>query len=143
MILQLNFSPLVGTSLGNNLWQKSSIYFQTSRMSNIFKHTSITLIPKLKNTTSMIDYRIICLCNTFYKVITKVLANNLKKTLSYIIHQAQIKFIKGRDIADNISLAQEICGDFNYGGFPNSLCVKFDLKKKLLILLTVIFSSSC
>lgn len=36
---------------------------------------------------------------------------------------------KGESFKTNISLAQEICGELNFGSHNKALCVKIDLKK--------------
>ena len=44
--------------------------------------TFIFLIPKIKNPRKVSDFRLISLCNVIYKLITKVVANHLKKFLA-------------------------------------------------------------
>ena len=46
------------------------------------------------------------MCNKSYKVVTKIIANRLKKILSVIILENQGGFIEGRKILDNIMLVQ-------------------------------------
>jgi hypothetical protein len=47
----------------------------------------ITLVPKLDNPSSIIDFRPISLLNSSIKLITKVLANRLQKVILGIIHK--------------------------------------------------------
>lgn len=70
--------------------------------------TYITLIPKSKNPSKVSDYRPISLCNVFYKIIAKVLANRLKKVPPFITSPNQSAFIQGRLITDNILVAYEV-----------------------------------
>jgi len=69
--------------------------------------TFLALIPKDKCTTEFSRFRPISLCNTSYKLVTKIIANRLKKILPVIIPENQGGFIKGRNILDNILLVQE------------------------------------
>lgn len=94
-------------------------------MSDVFKHTFITLIPKTKNAHDIIDFRPFSLYSTFYKVIAKVLASRVKLLLLNIIHIAQSTFIFGKYISDNIVLAHDLCGNLS----QNEFIAKVDLQK--------------
>ena len=76
-------------------------------MPSFLNMTHIALIPKVKNPTCVTDFRPISLCNDIYKLISKVLANRLKKILSHIISPTQSAFILGRLVTNNILAAYE------------------------------------
>ena len=60
---------------------------------------NITLIEKEgKDTMYVRNYRPITLLNVDYKILSKVLANRIKKVLSEIIHFDQVGYIKERNI---------------------------------------------
>lgn len=90
-------------------------------MPTIFKHSLIALIHKDKLSHRFVEFRHISLCNTFYKIITKVLANRMKKVLSFIINDSQYTFMKGKDISKNITLAHELCNDLHHNKFVAKL----------------------
>ena len=52
-----------------------------------FNETHIVPIPEVKEPKRVIDYRPISLCNVVYKIVSKVIANRLKKILPSIISE--------------------------------------------------------
>ncbi|XP_023892304.2 uncharacterized protein LOC112004307 [Quercus suber] len=69
--------------------------------------THITLIPKRKNPEYMAHFRPISLCNVIFKIVSKVLADKLKKILGMIISECQSAFVLERVITDNILISFE------------------------------------
>ncbi|KAL9666794.1 hypothetical protein QQ045_001135 [Rhodiola kirilowii] len=70
--------------------------------------TLITLVPKVKNPVCFNDFRPISLVNVAMKIITKAMANRIKKVLGLLISVSQSAFVPGRLISDNILLAHEL-----------------------------------
>jgi hypothetical protein len=69
--------------------------------------THVTLFPKLKNPTRVKEFRPISLCKVLYKLISKVLANRLKKIMPHVIAPTHSAFISGCLISDNALAAYE------------------------------------
>lgn len=70
--------------------------------------TSIVLIPKIPNLTTMKDFRPISLYNVLYKIISKTLANRLKPLLQKCISLEQFAFIEGHSILEKVVIVSEI-----------------------------------
>lgn len=71
------------------------------------KTSHLALIPKEPNPLSFDRFRPISLCNVSYKIITKILANKLKKLLPTLVSENQRGFVPKRQITDNFILVQE------------------------------------
>ena len=70
--------------------------------------TFVSLIPKVDNPESVKQFRPISLCNVAYKVVTKIVANRLKRIMPKVIAPTQCDFIRGRSGTNNIIVAQEV-----------------------------------
>lgn len=72
-----------------------------------WNNTTITLIPKIINPTTMKDFRPISLCNTCYKIVARAITNRFRPILSQTIDDYQSAFIPGRLIMDNVIVGFE------------------------------------
>ncbi|XP_058749172.1 uncharacterized protein LOC131622119 [Vicia villosa] len=79
----------------------------------------------------MKDLRPISLCNVVYKVVSKLLANRLKKCLSKCIGEEQSAFVEGRSILDNAMIAFEVVHALKHRTTGNNaqLALKIDISK--------------
>ncbi|KAK1312391.1 hypothetical protein QJS10_CPA07g00440 [Acorus calamus] len=102
-------------------------FFTQGKLLRQVNHSFIALIPKSLAADSLDQYSPISLCNTFYKLITKIMALRLQPLLPKLISKHQSAFIKGRSIHQNILLAHELIKYLNSG--PHQACIKVDLKK--------------
>lgn len=72
-----------------------------------FDHTLVALIPKVCSPTRVSEFCPISFCNVIYKLISKILANRLKRVLPATISEFQSAFIRKRMILDNVLAAFE------------------------------------
>ena len=64
--------------------------------------TYICLIPKVQSLQKIMEFRPISLCDIIYKIVSKVLANRLKRILPMVIGEAQSAFVPRRQITNDV-----------------------------------------
>ncbi|XP_056688698.1 uncharacterized protein [Spinacia oleracea] len=90
----------------------------------------ITLIPKNPCPATIAEFRPIGLCNTIYKLVTKIISSRLKNILGRIISPFQSSFIHGRGIEDNVILVKEMAHHFHKVKKRNKImALKLDITK--------------
>lgn len=102
-----SFLSEIWDTVGDDVSEKILDILNHSANIGDLNKTYIALIPKKKECETPVDFRPISLCNVMYKILSKVLANGLKKVLPTIIHESQSGFVPGRLISDNILVAYE------------------------------------
>ena len=94
-------------------------------------HTYITLILKVKCPQQVTKFHPISLCNILYKLMSKVLANRLKKFLPDISSDCQSAFQSDKAISDNILVAFESLHHMKHKkvGKSSFMAMKLDMSK--------------
>lgn len=71
------------------------------------------------------------LCNTSYKIVSKIIANRLRPILNRIISPFQAAFLQGRQMSDNIILAPELIDTMkkNKTKTKGLMAIKLDMSK--------------
>ena len=78
----------------------------------------------------MSQYRPISLCNTVYKIVSKVLVQRIRPLLPNLISPMQAVFLKGRKGSDNVIIAQELVHSIGKSkGKEGYMVIKIDLEK--------------
>lgn len=104
-------------------------FFRGCCLPKTWSSTLIVAIPKGSNPTNFGDLRPISLCNYCAKVISKVLADRMALILPCIISPEQSGFVKGRNITENILLAQEMLQRIDSKVRGSNVMLKLDMAK--------------
>lgn len=94
--------------LGEDLWRAIEASRNGGSLLAEINYSFFTLIPKKDFPEHPGDFRPIALCNTIYKIYSKVMANRLKTIMPKLISEEQTGFVPVRSILDGIITIQEV-----------------------------------
>lgn len=116
--------------IGDDIWKMVQEAFTTGYFDPAIAETLIVLILKLDHSTNFKEFRPISLCNTIYKIVTKVLVSRLRPLLNDIFGPFQSSFIPGRGTSGNAIILQEIIhGMYKSKKNKGDVVYKIDLEK--------------
>lgn len=108
--------------IGHKVTAAIKTFFKSGQLLKKANSTIVALVPKIPNPSKVGNFRPISCCNTIYKCIARILARRLQVALPYLIDPFQSGFVKGRRIADNIFLTQELMKGYHTSSSSPRLC---------------------
>ncbi|XP_050259653.1 uncharacterized protein LOC126704666 [Quercus robur] len=104
--------------------------FRDGVVPDYLNDTLVTLIPKCKSPESLNNYRPISLCNSVYKIVSKILVERIRPHLNKLVSPVQSAFVPRRKGLDNILIAQELFYALDgKKGKEGYMAIKIDLEK--------------
>ncbi|XP_057779814.1 uncharacterized protein LOC130998415 [Salvia miltiorrhiza] len=104
-------------------------FFRSSYLPTGCNSSTMILIPKKKDVSTVADLRPIVLSNFFFKIISKILASRLSRIASTHISNNQFGFISGRNIHDCIMLSSEGFNSMQRTNRGSNMACKIDIRK--------------
>ena len=128
--LHVGFFQRFWLTVGDSIKDEIRKVFLSRKIPDYLNNTSIVLIPKIQSPKSISNYRPISLCNSVYKIITKITMGRLRPYLDKLIGPCQGAFFPGRRGVDNTIIVQELIHTMGKtkgrGGY---MALKIDLEK--------------
>ena len=90
--------------VGQDLYAVVQDFFHSSQLLKQINHYIIALVLNFPHVSNANDFRPISCCNVVYKIISKILANRMRRVLDGIISPMQNSFLSGRRMANNNNL---------------------------------------
>ena len=120
------FWLIVGESVRSEVKQ----ILASQKVPDYLNQTLIALIPKQLGPETVSQFKPINLCNTVYKIVSKILVQRIRPLLPRLISPMQAVFLKGRRGANNVIIAQELIYSLRKRrGKEGFMVVKIDLEK--------------
>lgn len=131
MVCSLSFFQKYLHIVSTNVTNAILSVLQSSHFLHKKSYTHTILIPKIKKPKSVSDYRPISLGNVVSRIVSKVLANQLKLIFPNVISDSQSAFVPNRLIIDNTTVVFEILHRMGNKrtGKKGQMAIKLDISK--------------
>ncbi|XP_026384009.1 uncharacterized protein LOC113279533 [Papaver somniferum] len=127
---QAGFYKTQWNILGEDVCHMVKNFFSIKFLPKEINKTYISLIPKKNKACAPADFIPIGLCNTSYKIISKILVSRMKPLMERIISPYQAAYVSGRLINDNTMIAHELVHFMKkMEGASGWIALKLDMSK--------------
>ena len=117
-------------SVGHSVVEAVKKIFRDREMPAKLNQTHIVLIPKIQGPETLGNFRPISLCNTTYKIVTKIIVARIRPYLENLISPLQSAFVPGRKGIDNAIIVQELVHTISKKkGNVGYMAIKIDYEK--------------
>ena len=96
------------SSLGPSIIQVIQDIFEHLTIPPNWGDTNLVLIPKVAHPELITQFRLISLCNTLYKLLSRIIMHRLKPYIAEAINPCQAGFVPGCCTSNNIIIVQEV-----------------------------------
>ena len=119
--LHAGFFQRFWPTMGKSVVDEVKKIFEERKIPEYLNKTYIVPIPKIQGPKTLGNFRLISLCNTIYKVVTKIIVARLRPLLEKLISPLQTSFVSGRKGIDNATGKKK--------GKVGNMVLKIDLEK--------------
>ncbi|XP_062114000.1 uncharacterized protein LOC133825012 [Humulus lupulus] len=123
------FFKAVWNDIGDEVCEAITHCFESGIFPSELHETTLSLIPKVANPSRAVDYRPIACCSTLYKCMSKLICKRMADILPDVIQPNQGAFVKGRSIAHNIMIFQDLIKNYGRATTSSRCAIKIDLRK--------------
>ncbi|XP_062114042.1 uncharacterized protein LOC133825062 [Humulus lupulus] len=123
------FFKTMWKDIGQDICSAITHGFSTGHFPKELHETTLSLIPKVSNPARASDYMPIACCSTLYKVMAKLLCSRLVVVLPYLVQSNQGVFVRGRSIAHNIMILQDLIKNYSRAITSPRCAIKIDISK--------------
>ena len=116
--------------VGDSVREEVMKVFRERKVLEYLNRTLIVLIPKIQGPETIGNYRPISLCNSVYKIVTKIIIARIRPHLGRLVSPYQAAFVPGRRGVDNTIIIQELIHTIGRAkGRTGYMAIKLDLEK--------------